>query len=272
MLCGRTRFRRKHGCPVPFSCFALPESFPAIPRASCNIFKFCAPGLIFGGTEGVRSHFHVWRSQTCFLRCRVRRVPFSCFVCPDSLSTVSRATGPVLKFCAPELFFDRTEVVWFSFQVLCSQTSFRRCRVRRVPFSSIARPNSFSTISRASGPVFMFCNPRLIFVRTASIGSRFHVLRFRIRFQRYRGRQVPFSCFALLDSFSVVPRTSGPVFIFCTPQIHFRRYRERPVTFSCFAPPDIFSAVSSASGHVFIFCKPRLVSAVLRATGPVFKF
>jgi Plant mobile domain len=42
------------------------------------------------------------------------------------------------------------------------------------------------------------------------IGSRFHVLRAPTHFRRYRGRQVPFSCFALLDSFSAVPRASGP--------------------------------------------------------------
>jgi hypothetical protein len=68
-----------------------------------------------------------------------------------------------------------------------------------------------------SGPVFIFCQSGLIFGDTEDVGSRFHVLRARTRFRRYRGRRVPFSCFALPDSFSVVPRASGPIFLFCVP-------------------------------------------------------
>jgi hypothetical protein len=46
-------------------------------------FMFCDPGLVFGGTKGVRSRFHVLRSRTCFWWYRMRWVPFSCFVRPD---------------------------------------------------------------------------------------------------------------------------------------------------------------------------------------------
>jgi hypothetical protein len=50
----------------------------------------------------------------------------------------------------------------------------------------------FSAVPRASGPVFMFCAPGLIFGGTEGVGSRFHVLRAWTRFRRYHGRWVPF--------------------------------------------------------------------------------
>jgi hypothetical protein len=67
----------------------------------------------------------------------------------------------------------------------------------------------------ASGPFFMFCALELVFGDIEGVGSRFHVLRSRSRFLRYRGRRVPFSCFALPESFSVVLSVSGPIFMFC---------------------------------------------------------
>jgi hypothetical protein len=67
----------------------------------------------------------------------------------------------------------------------------------------------------------MFSALGLVFDGTEAVGSRFHVLCARIRFRRYRGRRVPFSCFELLDSFSTVPRASGPVFMFCAPELFF---------------------------------------------------
>jgi hypothetical protein len=101
------------------------------------------------------------------------------------------------------------------------------------------------------------------------VGSRFHVLRSRTRFRRYRGRPVPFSClrtrtrfrryrrrqdpflgFALSDSFSAVPRASCPV--------------------SCFALTDIFSSVPRASGPVFNFCFPRPVFGGTEGVGSSF--
>jgi hypothetical protein len=99
-------------------------------------------------------------------------------------------------------------------KLLC-RTQFRRYRWCRVPFLNFAIQYSFPTVPRASGPVFMFCAPELISSGTVGIGSRFHFLRTRTHFRRYRGRRVPFSYFALPDSFSAVPRASGLVFMFC---------------------------------------------------------
>jgi hypothetical protein len=191
VLRARYHIRRYRGHQVPFSCFVLPDSFSTVPRASSPIFNFCAPGLIFGGTEGVRSRFHVLRSRTRFRRYRGRRVPFSYFTLPDSFLTASRASSPVFKFCAPGVIS--------RFHVLRSRTRFWRFRGRRFLFSCFALPDSFSAVPRASGPVFMFCAPGLIFGGIEGIESRFHVLRSRTRFRRYRGRRLSFSCFAFPD-------------------------------------------------------------------------
>jgi hypothetical protein len=69
----------------------------------------------------------------------------------------------------------------------------------------------------------------------------------------------PFSCFALLVSFSAVPTASGPVFMFFAPELVFGGTEGRLVLFSCFALPDSFSMVRTASGPVFLFCAPGLV-------------
>jgi hypothetical protein len=209
---------------------------------------FCVPGLIFGGTEGVGSLFHVLRARTRFRRYRGRQIPFSCFTLPDSFSAVPRASLTVFKFSAPENVFGGTDCVGSRFHFLRARTSFRRYRGRPVPFSCIsrrdsfsyfARPDSYAAVPRASGLVFMFCAPVLLFGGTEGIRSRFHVLRSRTRFRRYRGRRVQFSRFALPDSFLAVPGRRFP--------------------FSYFARPDSFSAVPWASGSVFTFCAPRLV-------------
>jgi hypothetical protein len=218
-LRSQTRFRRYRGRQVPFSCFALPESFSAVRRATSPVFVLCAPGLVFDGTEGVGSCIQVLHARTHFWRYRGCQVPFSSFTLPNTYSSVPRASGPVFMFCAPKLIFGGAEGI---------VSRFHRCRVRRVPFtcfalsdsiSGFARLYSFSTIPGASGPVFMFCAPVLIFDGTKGVVSRFHVLRCRTRFRRYRGHQVRFSCFALPDSFSVVPRASGPIFMFCAPRL-----------------------------------------------------
>jgi hypothetical protein len=145
---------------------------------------FCAAGLVFGGKEGFGSRFHILRSRTYFRRCRVRRVPFSCFTCPDSFSAVQSASGPVFMFCVPGLVFGGAECVEFRFQVLHARTHFRRFRGRRVSFSFFAHPDSFWMVPRASGPAFMFCAPGLVFRDAECVGSRFHVLRSRTRFPR----------------------------------------------------------------------------------------
>jgi hypothetical protein len=125
VLRSRTHFRRHRGRRDPFSCFALPDSFSAVPTSSGPVFMFCAPGLVFVGTEGVGSRFHVLRSRTLFRRYRGRRVLFSCFALPDTFSTVPTASGHVFMFCAPGLVFGGTEGVRFLFHVLRSRTNFR---------------------------------------------------------------------------------------------------------------------------------------------------
>jgi hypothetical protein len=179
VLRSRSHFPRYRGRRVPFSCFAHPNSFSAVQRASCPIFMFCAPGHVFGGTEGVESRFHVLRARTHFHGYRGRWVPFSCFALSDSFSEVPSASGPVFMFCVPGLVFDGTEGV----------------------------------SSR-----FIFCASGLVFNGTEGVGSRFHVLRAQTRFRRYRGRLVPFSCFALPDMFSAMPSASGNIFMFCAPR------------------------------------------------------
>jgi hypothetical protein len=205
----------------------------------------------------------------------VRRVSFSSFALPNSYSTVPRASGPVFMFCAPEFVFSGTEGIGSRFHVLRARTRFWRYRGRSVPFSCFALPDSYSTVLRASGPVFMFCASGLIFGGTEGVRSRFLVLRPRTRFKRYRGHRVPFSCFARPDCFLTVPGVLGPVFMFCAPRLvfggtegvgsrfnilrsrtRFRWYRGRPFPFSCCPFPDMFSAVPRASGPVLMFCLP----------------
>jgi hypothetical protein len=149
----RTFFRRSRGRRVSFSCFAFLDTFSAILRALGPVLMFCAPGLIFGETEGVGSHFHVVRSRTHFRRCGGRLVPFSCFVLPYSFSAVPRKSGNVFKF---------------------------------------ARLDSSSTVPRVSNLAFMFCSPGHVFGGAELVVSRFHVLCARTHFHRSRGRLVPF--------------------------------------------------------------------------------
>jgi hypothetical protein len=139
---------------------------------------FCVPGPIFGGTDIIGSNFHIL------------------------------APGPV---------FGGTDSVGSRFHVLRSRTNFWRYRRRQVLFSCFALRDSFSGGPRASGPFFMFCAPEPIFSGTKGVRSSFHVSRSRTRFQQYRRRRDPFSCFALPDPFSALPRASGHVFMFCVP-------------------------------------------------------
>jgi hypothetical protein len=279
---------------VPFSCFARSDSFSAVSRASDHVFMFFALGHVFCGAEGVRSRFHVLNSRTRFRRYRGRRVPSSCFACPDSFSAETRASTPVFMFCVPGIVFDGTEGSgsrfhvlrtrthfrrfrghWVTFSCLLSRERFRRYRWRQVSISCFALPDLFSTVPWASVPVFMFYVLGLIFGGTEGVMFRFHILRSRTRFRRYRGRLVQSSCFAFPDSFSAVPSASGPVFMFCAPghffggfegvgyrfhilhvRTRYRRYRGRHILFSCFSLPDMFSAVPRASSLVFLFCPP----------------
>jgi hypothetical protein len=188
---------------------------------TCPVFMFSAHALIFGGTEGVRLCFHILHSETLFRRYLGRRVSFSCFTRPYLFSTIPRASGPIFKFCAPRHIFGGVESVASCFHVLRSRTRFRRYRGRMLPFSCFALPDTFSAVRRASGPVFIFCAPGLVFGGSEGVGSRFHVLRARTRFWLYGGRRVPFSCFAFPDSFSVIPRASALVFMIYAPGLIF---------------------------------------------------
>jgi hypothetical protein len=188
---------------------------------------FCAHELIFVGTDGVGSRFHVLRSPARFRRRGGRRVPFSFFAPPDSFSAVPRASGLVWMFYAPGLIFVGDEGVGSRTRfggVEGVESRFHVFRSRsRFPLSCLAVPNSFSAVPRASGPVFMFCALELVFGGSEGVGSRFHVLRAQTRFWRYRGRQIPNSCFALPDSFSRVTRALDPIFMFCAPGLIFDR-------------------------------------------------
>jgi hypothetical protein len=244
-LRSQTRFCRYRGRRVPFSCFALPDSCSAVPRASCPVFMLCAQGLVFGGAASVVSRFNILPSE--------------------SFSTVPSASGPFFMFCTPGLVFDCTEGIGSRFHVLRSRNRFRRCRGHQVSFSYFVLPESFSAVPSVMGPVFMFCAPGFIFVGTDGVASRFHVLLARTHFRRYLGRRVPFSCFALPESFSAVPGASGPAFMFYALEIvfggtggvgsrfhilssrtRFRRCRVRRIPFSCSALPDSFSMVQGA--------------------------
>jgi hypothetical protein len=317
VLRSRTHFRRYRvrrvpfscfALPVSFSCFALPDSFSDVPRASGPVFIYYAPVVVFGGTEGVGSRVHVLHSRTHFRQYRVRRVPFSCFALPDSFSAVPRASRPVFMFFAPGLFFSSTEGFRSCFHVLRPWTRFWRYGGSPVSFSCFALPDSFSAVTRASGLVFIFYAPGLIYGGTEGVRSRFNVFRSRTCFWGCRGRRVSFSRLALPesfsavmtasgpvfisslpdsfstvprasgpafmfsqpDSFSTVPRASGPVLMFCAPRTRSRRYRGRRVPFSCFALPDSSSAVPSASGPVFFFFVPQHVFGGNEGVGTLF--
>jgi hypothetical protein len=247
----QTHFRRYRGRRLLFSCFAFPDSFSAVPRASSSFFIFFAPRIVFGGTDGFWSRFHVLRTLNRFRRYRGHRVPFSCFARQTHFRRYRRRPVPFSCFASPVLF---SAVPKASGLVLRVRTHFRMYRLRRVPFSSFACPDSFSVVPRASGLVFKFCAPGLVFGGTMGVRSRFYVFHSRTCSWGYRGRRVPFSRFVLPDSSSAVPRASCPIFMFCAPgpifggiegvcsrfhvlrsRTRFRRYRGRRVPFSCFA-------------------------------------
>jgi hypothetical protein len=148
-FCSQTCFGRYQGRRVPFSFFVLPDPFWAVPRASSSVFMFCSPGLV---------------------------------------SPVPRASGPFFICFAPGPVSGGTEGAESNFHFSRFLARFWRYRVRRVLSSCFALPDSFSAIPRASGTVFMFCAPKLVFDGTESAGSRFHVLRSETHFRRYRVR------------------------------------------------------------------------------------
>jgi hypothetical protein len=191
--------------------------------ASGPVCIYCSTGLIFGGTGGLGSRFLIWCARTCFRRYRGRLVPFSCFANPDSLSAVSRASNLIFMFSAPGHVFGGIEGVESLFHVLRSETRFRRYRGRRDPFSCFALPESFSMVPSASGAVLMFCTPGLVFGGTECIRSRFRVLRARTHFLRYRWRRVPFSSFCALGLVFGGTEGVGSLFHILRSRTRFRR-------------------------------------------------
>jgi hypothetical protein len=293
---------------VSFSCLAFLDPFWAVPRVSCPILMFCAPGLIFGGIECVGSIFHVLRSRTHFRWYRVRRFQFSCFALPVSFSAVPWALGTVFMFCSPRLILVSTEGVGVRFMfcalrpvlggivgagsrllVFRSRTHFRQYRGRRVPFSYFALPDSFSTVPRMSCPVCMFCARGHYFDGTEGVRCCFQVLFSRTRFGRYRRRQIlSFICcvsglvfggtegirsrFHVLRSWPRFRRYRGcrVPFTVLRSRTRIRQYRGRRVPFSCFTFPDPFWAVPGASGPVFMFCAPGIVVGGTEGVGTRF--
>jgi hypothetical protein len=107
---------------------------------------FCAPRVVFGGTDGVGSRFLVSLSRTRFPRYRGNQVQFSYFARPYSFSAVLMASTPVFMFCAPVLIFDGAEGVVSNLHVL---------------------------------------RPELVFGGNEGVGSSFHILSSRSPFPRY---------------------------------------------------------------------------------------
>jgi hypothetical protein len=251
----RTRFRRYHMRRVFFSCFALPDSFSKVPRESSPVF-FCAPEHIFDGIMGVRSLFQVLPAKLIFDSTEGVGSRFHVLLSRTRFRQY-RGQSPVFMFYAPELVFRRAEGAGSSYNVLRSRSHFHQYQGPQVPYSCFSLPNSFLEVPRATGPVFMFHAPGLIFGGTEGVGSRYHIWRIRTHFQWFRGRVVQFSCFPLPNTFSAVPWASGPFFMFCVVELvlggtegvgsrfhvllsrtRFRWYLGRRVPFSCFALPN----------------------------------
>jgi hypothetical protein len=116
----------------------------------------------------------------------------------------------------------------------------------------------------------MNCALGLVFCGAEGVGSRFHVLRARTHFLRYRGRLCPFSCLARPNLFSTVPRASGPVLIFCTLKFIFGCNEGVGSRFHFFARPDSFSAVLWVSAPIFMFCAPELIFGGTEGVGSHF--
>jgi hypothetical protein len=78
-------------------------------------------------------------------------------------------------FGASELVFGCTDGVGSRFHVLRSRACFLRYLRRWILFSGYVLPDSFLMVPRASSPVFMFCDPKLVWAATEGAGTHFHV-------------------------------------------------------------------------------------------------
>jgi hypothetical protein len=124
-------------------------------------------------------------------------------------------------FCALVLVFGGAECVGSRFHDLPTRTRFRRYRGRPIPFSCSPLPDMFLAGRRVSCLVFMFCVPGQVFCGTEGVGSRFHVCTAGLIFGGTEGVDSHFHVFSFPNSFSAVRRVSGPVFIFCAPELVF---------------------------------------------------
>jgi hypothetical protein len=127
-----------------------------------------------------------------------------------------------LRSKCDQTYFTSTSATVLSFSQAVFKTGWTDPKIRNRLNTSFlprkkARLESFSTVPRASNPVFIFSAPGLVFGDAESVDSRFHILRALTRFRRYRGRRLLFSCFARPNSFPTVPTSLGPVFMFCAP-------------------------------------------------------
>jgi hypothetical protein len=109
----------------------------------------------------------------------------------------------------------------------------------------------------ASGPVFLFCAPRLVFDGAERAESHFHVLLFMTHFRRYRGRWVPFSCFVLPNPFSTVPRAPTRVFMLYASGLVFDGIEGARSRFHVLRSRTHFWRYSGGSGPFFMFFTPR---------------
>jgi hypothetical protein len=203
------------------------------------VFIFCAPLLIFGGTENTGSYFNVMRSLTHFGRYRGRQVQFLCFVLSDSFWDVPRASGSIFMFCATKLIFGGTEGLGSRFHVLCSRTHFKRYRGSRVLFLWFALVGLFwgILIACCAAP----CSAVLAPFDTRG-DSYFTNLKGPPVNPTAVGRVAACrSCAAqqtIAILFWAIPRASGPIFMLCR-------------------AADLFSAVPSVSGLVLLFLLSR---------------
>jgi hypothetical protein len=91
-------------------------------------------------------------------------------------------------FCPSGVIFGGTEGTGSYFYLCASGFIFGDTKGAESSFLFLLLLNSFSAVSRAPGPVFMFYIPKLIFGGTEGVGSNFYVLRFRTHVRRYQGR------------------------------------------------------------------------------------
>jgi hypothetical protein len=118
-------------------------------------------------------------------------------------------------------------------------------------------------------PIFIFCAPGVISRGTEGVRSRFQALHTQTCFQRYCGHRVSYSCFALSDSFSAVLRVSGPVFMFCTPELIFGGTECVGSRFHILRAQTSFSCPEDDTSR-FFFCTPGLVFGGAAGVGSLF--